>query len=94
MRDAGKVGEDTKGLTPSVVEKCTWLHPLSVLRHVAGRAVSLGKKKGPLADSSKRSVPSSDRQSAGHIRARLALGGNTCWADTMQVGKTWCGASL
>ena len=48
MRDAGKVGEDTKGLTPSVVEKCTWLHPLSVLRHVAGRAVSLGKKKGGL----------------------------------------------
>ena len=48
MREAGKVGEDTKGLAPSVVEKCTWLHPLSVLRHVAGRAVSLGKKKGGL----------------------------------------------
>ena len=48
MRDAGKVGEDTKRLTPSVEEKCNGLHPLSVLRHVAGRAVSLGKKKNLL----------------------------------------------
>ena len=58
---------------------------------LSSQLYSSGSETSPeFANSRKAAGCTWDLCKGAHVRARLALGGNTCWADMMQVGKVWC----